>query len=565
MVHWKALIKRFTARPQRGLRWEIIVSLGVLMLAAVTFMGATALKSAERAIILQKVEALTQVTKVLGSAVTRQWQAGGNVPERINTLFRDLGTSTAITEFAVVDGNGRMIAHSREEQIGRRVRDPSLFRAMETRRLVHPDELDPSPGKENWLDLLFTPAGSWTFAVPVIIDNKVMGAFSVQYPLEGVLLTLRVHRRIVFSMAVIDALVIIVFGIWLIGRTAISPILHISRGAQSLASGQYDTRVRVTGPREISILAESFNRMAERIQTAVNQQEEHSAALERVNRELKKAQKEIVRVEKMASVGQLAAGIAHEIGNPLAAVLGYAAILQKENNDPEAAQYLGHIVRETTRIQRIISGLLEFSRPREIQVQPLDIGSLIRETADLVTPQRIFRQVSVEMKLPEGSLVVSGDRHQLQQALVNLFLNAAQAMEGDGTLLIEAESRALKAGEGGIPRRRATDYQRRRATDPKNEDFDVVRSSFSGLPELRENDPVVALTITDSGPGIPQEILGRIFDPFFTTKATGEGTGLGLSITYGIVEAHGGALWAGNHERGGAQFTILLPEKKSGA
>jgi two-component system NtrC family sensor kinase len=459
-----------------------------------------------------------------------------------------------LTGFKVVDTSGRVVASLRDEERGSVTGEPVLIRAMEKGNIVRQNELTG--------DLPREPRGSWVIAAPVFREGVKVGAFSITYPLEDMAILLRLQRKIVFTFALIDGVFIVLFGGWLIGRIAVTPLLKISRGAQALASGDYDARVRIHGPREVETLASSFNEMADRIQEEVQKQERHLDALESANRELKKAQREIIRVEKMASVGQLAAGIAHEIGNPLAAVLGYASILQRETDDPEAVEYLGHIERETTRIQRIISGLLEFSRPREIHVQTMDMVELIRETVDLVTPQGIFREVRLEMDLFDGQLQVSGDRHQLQQAIVNLLLNAAQAMEGNGRLRITAESRTLATGEGGGPRRRATDHHKRRATDPNNVDFASMRNSFPDLPEIREGDPVVAVTIRDSGPGIPPEILGRLFDPFFTTKATGEGTGLGLSITYGIVEAHGGVLWGQNCESGGAEFTILLPEKK---
>jgi len=177
-----------------------------------------------------------------------------------------------------------------------------------------------------------------------------------------------------------------------------------------------------------------------------------------------------------------------------------------------------------------------------------------------VTPQQIFRNVVVLTDLSDQDPMVSGDSHQLQQILVNTLINAAQAMEGEGTLSIRTETTMLRVGEGIVPRRRATDF-RRRATDPKNEDYVSMRSSFPDAPLLKEGDRAVAITIKDSGGGITAEIADKIFDPFFTTKGPGEGTGLGLAIAHGIVEAHGGRIWFENPEGGGATFRILLPEK----
>lgn len=562
MVSWKALIDSLTARRRRGLRWEILVSLGLIMFSGVLFMGVTALKAAERAIFLQKIESLTQVTRSLQLGLAVRWEgepsrgqeqvrSGGS--EDLQYFVRQTAAAVGVAGFKVADMSGRLVAGLRGLEQGSITRDPFLLKALDTGSIVSQSEIAGGVPK--------SIPGSFVFAAPVFRDGVQLGAFSISYTLEDLGVILRLHRKLIFSFALLDGIFIVLFGGWFIGRIVVNPLVRISSGARALAAGDYGARVQIRGPREVEALASSFNEMADKIQEEVQKQEKHLTALERANRELKQTQREIIRVEKMASVGQLAAGIAHEIGNPLAAVLGYATILQKETSDPEASQYLEHIERETARIQRIISGLLEFSRPREIYVQTLDMGDLIRETLELVTPQRIFRQVQLEMALFEGILSVSGDRHQLQQALVNLLINAAQAMEGEGTLGIVTELRTLSPDEGGVPRRRATDHQRRRATDQQHEDYMAVRNSLLVVPILREGDSVVAVTVRDSGPGIAQDVLGRIFDPFFTTKTTGEGTGLGLSIAYGIVEAHGGVLWAGNREGGGAEFTILLPEK----
>jgi len=558
LVSRETFIAPFRKGGGRGLRWEILVSLGLIMFSGVLFMGVTALKAAERTIFLQKIESLDRISRSMQLSLSVWWseETPSQSLRGSGDLRHFLGQTAAavgVTGFKVADASGRLVASLRDEERGIHTRDPVLLKALETGSMVSQNEVTGS--------LPVEPGGSWVFAAPVFRNGIKVGAFSITYPLEDLAVVLRLHRKVIFTFALLDGIFIVLFGGWLIGRVVVTPLVRISQGAQSLAAGDYDARVRIRGPREVEALASSFNEMADRIQDEVLKQESHLSALEKANRELKEAHREMVRVEKMASVGQLAAGIAHEIGNPLAAVLGYTAILQKETGDPEAAQYLDHIERETIRIQKIISGLLEFSRPRETHVQTLDMGGLVRETLDLVTPQPIFRQVRLDLALSEENLDVRGDRHQLQQAMVNLLINGAQAMEGEGTLWITSESRTLAVGEGGVPRRRATDHQRKRATDQKNADYGADRKSFPDLPWLIEGEVVVAVTIRDSGPGIPLEILGRIFDPFFTTKATGEGTGLGLSITYGIIEAHGGALRARDCEDGGAEFVILLPEK----
>ena len=525
-------------------------SLGLIMFSGVVIMGATALRAAEKTILLQKLESLAQVTRAVQLELSGWWSKEGPSGD-LQVVLNQTAAGVGVTSFKVADPGGRILAGLHGKETGT-TSDPFLLRALETRGMVVPGQIT---GK-----LPESASGSWTFAAPVFKDGVMRGAFSVTYPLENLGVVLNLHRKLIYTFALIDGLMIVLFGGWLIGRVAIGPLIRISRGAEALAGGQYDARVDVKGPREIVALAAAFNAMAERVQAAVLKQEEHLEALERTNRELLSTQKEMIRVEKLASVGQLAAGIGHEIGNPLSAILGYASILLREEKDQEARQYLGYIEKETERIQRIISSLLEFSRPRDARVEDLKVNQLVRDTIDLVTPQQIFRNVVIQTSLTDRDPVISGDSHQFQQILINILINAAQAVEGQGHLEVRTESTVLGVGEGIVPRRRATDF-RRRATDPGNEDYVAMRRSPTGAPLLKEGDRAVAITIRDSGGGIPPEIADRIFDPFFTTKGPGEGTGLGLAIAHGIVEAHGGRIWVENLEEGGAMFRILLPEK----
>ena len=541
-------------RRHRGLRFEIMFSLGLIMFSGVVIMGATALRAAEKTILLQKLESLTQVTHALQIGLSGWWSKDGSSGD-LQVILNQAAAGIGVTSFKVADPEGSILAGTRDRDVGT-TSDPFLIRALKTGAIVVPGQVT---GK-----LPESASGSWTFAAPVFKGGVLMGAFSVTYPLENLGVILRLHRKLIYTFAVIDGLMIVLFGGWLIGRVAISPMVRISKGAEALAAGDYDARVKVQGPREIVALAAAFNAMAERVQAAVRKQEEHLEALESTNWELVTTQREMVRVEKLASVGHLAAGIAHEIGNPLSAILGYASILLREEKDPEARLYLGYIEKETERIQRIIRDLLEFSRPRDVQVEELRVNELVKSTVDLVTPQQIFRFVGVKMSLTDQDPLISGDIHQLQQIIINILLNAAQAMEGEGNLEIRTESTVLKMGEGTVPRRRATDFQRR-ITDSRNEDYVAMRSSVMDTPILKEGDRAVAIVIKDSGGGILPEIADRIFDPFYTTKGPGEGTGLGLAIAHGIVEAHGGRLWMENPEGGGAMFTVLLPESDGGA
>lgn len=229
-----------------------------------------------------------------------------------------------------------------------------------------------------------------------------------------------------------------------------------------------------------------------------------------MNRDLQNARDSAVRQEKLASVGRLASGVAHEIGNPLAAVMGYAELLRAEGASPEIVE---RIDRELRRIDRIVRDLLDYARPRGADLQPVGLREVVERVLRLARPQARFRALSIDLEDRAGAAVVRADEHHLGQAILNLLTNAADALDGTGTIRVILE---------------------------RDGDRAQVR-------------------VQDDGPGIPESNLHRLFDPFFTTKAPGHGTGLGLSLCQGWIEAMGGSLVAGNRPDGGAELRIELP------
>jgi len=226
------------------------------------------------------------------------------------------------------------------------------------------------------------------------------------------------------------------------------------------------------------------------------------------------ARQQIGRSEQLASVGRLAAGVAHEINNPLTGVLAFADMLrEKENMDDQDREDLDLIVRETKRAREIVRGLLDFARETPSQKVELAINDLLRETTRLLGKREAFQNIYIVEALDDNLPPVHGDKNQLQQVLVNLCLNACEAMSNGGTLMVASHC----------------------------------------------DDGRVVVEITDTGCGIKREHLDKIFEPFFTTKPVGKGTGLGLSVTYGIVQQHGGTLEVESQEGKGSTFRITLP------
>jgi PAS domain S-box-containing protein len=227
----------------------------------------------------------------------------------------------------------------------------------------------------------------------------------------------------------------------------------------------------------------------------------------------KRLQRELLQADKLAAIGKLAAGVAHEINNPLTGILAFAEDLKEEVSGEEQREDCDVIIRETLRCREIVRNLLDFARQKKPQIRGADLNRVVQDTVVLVRRLALFRDVKLTLVLGEALPVVPGDPGQLQQVVLNLLVNAAEGMDGKGEIIVAT---SLRAG-------------------------------------VRE----VMLSVSDTGPGIPEEALGRIFEPFFSTKKATHG--LGLAVSWGIVERHGGRVEADNRPEGGAVFRVFLP------
>jgi len=239
--------------------------------------------------------------------------------------------------------------------------------------------------------------------------------------------------------------------------------------------------------------------------------------LEHSLEELKQVQAHLIQTEKLSALGEMIAGVSHELNNPLTAVIGYSQLLQSMDLAPQVKEDLGQILEAGRRMGRIVANLLDFSRQHPPQKEYIDINQVISKSLELRAHELITSNIQIETDLAPDLPYTMADPYQLQQVFVNIINNAQQAM-------------AEKGGPGVL-----TVMTRRGRNN-------TLRISFQ-----------------DTGPGIPREIMGRIFDPFFTTKEVGQGTGLGLTVSYGIVQEHEGHIWAESEDGRGATFFIELP------
>ena len=302
-------------------------------------------------------------------------------------------------------------------------------------------------------------------------------------------------------------------------------------------------------------LADAVNGMAERLIAHREQLAENIRSLQETNIQLTEARDELIQIEKMASVGRLGAGIAHEVGNPLGAIIGYLGLVHRRVDD-QGKELVAAAEREARRIDRIVRSLLDFARPSETEMTEFDVNDVVRETLELVSTQGRFESVQLDVDLAQALPAVSGNPHHLQQVLVNLLVNAIDALEGtpEPAITIRSELRDARVTER-VPARRKD--------DPPGIDYSHRRRLFAT--RAPREDPytatgkLVQITVSDNGPGIAQDVRDKIFEPFVTTKEPGKGTGLGLAVSARLIETMGGVLRTEEADAGGAQFVVLLP------
>lgn len=340
-------------------------------------------------------------------------------------------------------------------------------------------------------------------------------------------------RLVALGILAADATIFVAFGASLLRRRLVLPLRRLAAAARAIADGATELRAPVGGARETAEVAVAFNEMTDALATRSDELEKAVADLRRANRELQDVQSHLARADRLAAVGRLAAGVAHEVGNPMGALLAFLDLALRDPSLSSASR--GHLERagaQVERVRKILRQMLDFSRPTLHERVAFDLGAVMDDTAALLRTQAGRRSVAIETRR-EGRLPLAlGDPAAVAQILLNLGLNALDAVDAVEAPCVEFVVRA------GSLRRRA------------GETAEIACARV-------ERDAVECLVI-DNGPGIPDADRERIFDPFFTTKPPGKGTGLGASNALRLAEELGGtlALLPGS---GGARFLLRLP------
>jgi signal transduction histidine kinase len=334
-------------------------------------------------------------------------------------------------------------------------------------------------------------------------------------------------RSTFWALAVLwlsTTIIFVVFGLHLIGRLVLKPLRQLGDLVDQLASGTFPDEVPMFESEEFGRLGDRFRRMTE---------------------QLADAQTQVVRSEKLAGIGRLAAGVAHEIRNPLGAIGNYVEVLRNRGIEPAI---IGQLAEEIGRVDGIVETLLDYSRPRAA-TEDADLNSVALGTLEFLDRQGALKDITVETRLARELPLVRGDRQALEQIVVNLVLNARDAAPG-GRIEIGTVAKEFR------PR-----SDERRNGDGPGPDHDRPHSApRPWRADLGAGVPGALLYVADEGSGVPDEDRERIFDPFFSTKDPGKGVGLGLAVVARTVDESGGVIWVDRAREGGAVFKVFLPQ-----
>ena len=451
-------------------------------------------------------------------------------PERLHQLVDSFGTQPSLQKIRIFNYLGEIMYSSDKAEMGlfvdKRAEQCYACHAAEKplERLSTPERTRIFPVSDGYrvlgmINPIYNEPDCYTASCHVHPpEQKVLGVLDIDVSLQPVDEQIRKAEAKLLVTGVSSVIALAILIKVLMNHFLNQPLRKLIAGTHRIAQGDLDFQIPLRSKDEIGVFAASFNQMTQDLKRAKKSLTEWGNRLEQMvaerTRDLENAQQQLIRSEKLASLGKLSAGVAHEINNPLTGILTFSQLLMEQfPPDSQEHQDLQVIVKETIRCRNIVRGLLEFARQSAPEKQSVDIRQLLQEVLQIVGNQESFQNIRLQVNIQEDLPKIGADKDQLKQVLLNVILNAVEAMAGAGSLQIEAHC------------------------DPQ-----------SGQ---------MAIHFVDDGPGIDPENINRLFDPFFTTKEMG--TGLGLAVSYGIIKAHRGNIEIESTLGKGTHVTLTLP------
>ncbi len=482
---------------------KLIVGVAGVAVVIIGIFAWVILDSQQRLLLADLERAANQLSATIKSSTRDDMML--NRPEDVHRIISTIGAQEGIGKVRIFNKEGRIILSTDESEKGRMVdkkteacymchaADQPLERLAVSQR-VRIFGNGKGPKTFGIIDPIYNEPGCWQSSCHAHPETqKVLGVLDITMSMADVERAEREGRArlVTFALIAIAATSLMIY--WLVGRIVLQPVRTLAAATRKVADGDLSHQVEVGTRDEIGKLGESFNVMMQN---------------------LADAQRQLLQANKLASVGRLAAGVAHEINNPLTGVLTYSSfLLKRAEKDSEMREDLEVIVRETKRCREIVKGLLDFSRQSVSEKRPTSVNDIVHDACRIVKNPLSMQKAAIVLDLGENLPQVHADPGRMQQVLVNLLVNAGDAMaDAGGTITVTTD--AVSDG--------------------------------------------VRIRVADTGSGIEPADLDKIFEPFFSTKGT-RGNGLGLAIVWGIVEEHGGRLTVDSEVGKGATFMILLP------
>ncbi|MGP0059356.1 MAG: sensor histidine kinase [Beijerinckiaceae bacterium] len=465
-----------------------------------------------------------------------------NEPSYVNQIIHDVADKEQIDRVRILSKEGKIIHSTFAPEVGQ-----TVDRTAEGCSRCHQSEqpLEQVPRSERTWTFKGLDGRSLLGSMEVIRnepscytaachqhsrETSVLGVLDIVYSLDPIDQKLRNSTLALagFSLGFIVIAAVLV-GLF-VHDLLYLPLRDLESGAQRLSAGNLDQPIPVRSSDEFGKLAASFNAMTDALRNSRAELRDWARTLEQKvekrTQELRRAQAETVRGEKLASVGLLASGVAHELNNPLTGILTFSHLVrQKMPDKSQDAEDLDLVIRETKRCAAIIKRLLDFAREKQPEKKFTDLNKVIEDTVRLVERPAHLRDIEITSDLDPTLPPIWIDADLIKQVIMNMLVNAQHAVEEKGSITI-------RTGRSPHP-----------------------RAPTQGAEPV----PMVVISIIDTGCGIPEKNLRRIFDPFFTSKEVGKGTGLGLSVSHGIVEAHGGLIEVESKVGEGSTFRVFLP------
>lgn len=511
----------------------------VLTLAAFLFVLLVVRNNREE-LLQQAIRHSTQLSDVVIKST--RFAMLQNKPSHVSKIIEDVAAQQDIEKVRILSKDGTIIHSSQKDEIGTQVDQEA-----EACLTCHLDEksLQASPlvGRPRF----FTDQrGERMLGSTAVIRNEptcsngschrhtedraVLGVLDIVYPLSKINQTLRSNTYTIIGLALGFIILAGLLVSYLVHRMVYRPLHDLEVGANRLAAGNLEQTIPVRSKDEFGQLADSFNSMTQALRKSHVDLEHWGRTLEKkveaARHELQRAHAETARSEKLASVGLLAAGIAHELNSPLTGVLTFSYLVRKNMPDGSPdAEDLDLVIQETKRCAAIIRRLLDFARDKPPEKSFTNLNSLIKETAHLIEQPVQVDNIEIKLDLDEQLPEIWLDEDLIKQVIMNMLVNAQHAIGEDGMITLKT----------------------RLITEPD--------SSKPGQNPVSK----VKISVIDTGCGIPSNEISKIFDPFFTTKAVGKGTGLGLSVSHGAVQAHGGDIQVESTIGVGTTFLVYLP------